>query len=110
MRETTNYKRYYMKTTNAKSRQFVQSLQPFEANNLRGVKEGNFYVVYSYKWYPLFAYYYDTYTWFENSERYSVSTSKQRGQCHPHTDTISMTHEELKNFIVTRNAWKEVVA
>jgi hypothetical protein len=91
-----------MKTTNAKSRQFVQNRLPFIANNLKGVVEGNFYIVYSYGWYPLFAYYSDTNTWFENSERYSVSTSKQRGQCHPQTDTLTISHDDLKQFISLR--------
>ena len=29
----------------------------------------------------------------------SVSTSKQRSQCHPHSNTIQMTHQELKDLI-----------
>lgn len=94
-----------MKTTNTKSRQFVQNLKPFEANNLSArVENGKFklYVVYSYGWYPLFAYHYDSNKWFENSERYSVSTSKQRTQCHPHADTIEISHASMKDLIQGR--------
>lgn len=90
-----------MRTTNAKSRQFVQEKEAFEANNLRGVSLPSVYVVYSYKWYPLFAYSYITRKWYENKDRYSVSTSKQRTQCHPHAETVLMSHEELKDFIET---------
>lgn len=88
-----------MKTTNAKARQFVQERLDFKASNLHGVNETSVYVVYSYKWYPLFAYSYITRKWYENSERYSVSTSRQKSQSHPHQETIKMTHEELKDFI-----------
>lgn len=88
-----------MRTTNAKSRQFVQDKQAFEANNLRAVHFPSVYVVYSYKWYPLFAFSFITRKWYENKDRYSVSTSKQRTQCHPQTETVLMSHEELKDFI-----------
>jgi hypothetical protein len=90
-----------MRTTNAKSRQFVQDKIAFKANNLKGVSLPSVYVVYSYDWYPLFAFSYITRKWYENKDRYSVSTSKQRGQCHPQTDTVLMGHEELKDFIET---------
>lgn len=88
-----------MKTTNAKSRVFVQDKQTFKANNLKGVNLPSIYVVYSYDWYPLFAFSFITRKWYENKDRYSVSTSKQRSQCHPHTETILISHEELKDFI-----------
>lgn len=90
-----------MRTTNAKSRQFVQEREAFEANNLRGVNFTSVYVVYSYNWYPLFAYSYITRKWYQNQDKYSVSTSKQTTQCHPLTDTVLMSHEELKEFIET---------
>ena len=88
-----------MRTTNTKARQFVQKLEPFKASNLSGIIEGKFYVVYSYKWYPLFIYSYVEEKWFQNSDRYSVSTSKQYGQAHPHTDCIALTHEQMKDLL-----------
>lgn len=91
-----------MRTTNAKARQFVQSLQEFRANNLSAKKEGNYYVVYSYGWYPLFAYHVESTKWFENSERYSVSTSKQRTQCHPQQETVLLSHAGMKDLIQGR--------
>ena len=90
-----------MRTTNAKSRQFVQEKQPFQASNLSAINHPSVYVVYSYGWYPLFAFSFITKKWYENKERYSVSTSKQRSQCHPHAETVLMSHEELKGFIET---------
>lgn len=90
-----------MKTTNTKSRAFVQEKQPFKASNLKGVTLTTAYVVYSYDWYPLFAFSFITRKWYENKDRYSVSTSKQKSQCHPHAETVLMSHEELKDFIET---------
>lgn len=91
-----------MKTTNAKSRKFVQNLEEFKANNLSGRKEGHYYVVYSYNWYPLFVFSFKDSVWFQNSERYSVSTSKQTSQCHPHTECIQVTHEQIKDLLKGR--------
>lgn len=90
-----------MKTTNAKSRQFVQSLQEFKASNLSARKEGQFYVVYSYGWYPLFAYSYENDRWFENVDKYSVSTSRQRSQAHPQPlkKSMEVSHETMKDLL-----------
>lgn len=89
-----------MRTTNTKSRAFVQDKIAFQANNLKGVSLPSVYVVYSYGWYPLFAFSFITRKWYENKDRYSVSTSKQKSQSHPQTETILMSHEELKDFIL----------
>lgn len=91
-----------MKTTNAKSRQFVQETKPFQANNLKGVIEGDFYVVYSYAWYPLFAYSFKDERWFKNIERYSVSTSKQTTQCNPHASFTLLSLEQMKDLLQGR--------
>lgn len=88
-----------MKTTNAKCREFVQSKQEFQANNLKGEWKGGIYIIYSYGWFPLFIYNLVQDCWLENSERYSVSTSKQRGQCHPLCNTELRTLEQLKDII-----------
>lgn len=88
-----------MKTTNKKSSEFTRSKQAFEANNLKGEWRGGLYIVYSYGWFPLFIYNLVQDCWLENSERYSVSTSKQRTQCHPGFETELRTLEELKDII-----------
>jgi len=91
-----------MKTTNARSREFVQQLKEFKANNLSARKEGSVYVVYSYGWYPLFVYHFESNKWFQNADRYSVSTSKQTTQCHPHADTVQLSHASIKDLIQGR--------
>lgn len=91
-----------MKTTNAKSRQFAEALKPFQANNLKGVIEGDFYVVYSYAWYPLFAYSFRDKRWFKNIEKYSVSTSKQTTQCSPFASFTLLSLEQMKDLLQAR--------
>ena len=93
-----------MKTTNSKCKNFVQVKQAFQANNLKAIwkavdQDQGLYIIYSYNWYPLFVFDKSQDTWFENSGRYSVSTSKQRGQCHPGTKTVLKTIEELQDLI-----------
>lgn len=56
------------------------------------------YVVYSYgEHWPLFVYHDGV--WYENIDRYSVTTSKHRSQAHPHCPTIGVTCEELRRFV-----------
>lgn len=86
-----------MKTTNQKCREYVQNRVEFTANNLKGVQVGEIYVVYSYGWYPLFIH--DGEKWYENYEKYSVSTSKQRTQAHPLVDCIQYTTQQLKDMV-----------
>lgn len=85
------------RTSNKNARMFVQDRTPFKAHNLEGKweeREGvRMYVVRSYGWWPLFAF--ANGQWYENADRYSVSTSKQRSQCHPHEDTTLVPHDSL---------------
>lgn len=78
------------KVANGKCREYVRNRKQFNGNNLYArmhyVSETaeNLYVVFSYgDHYPLFIYHYATDTWFENEDRYSVTTSKHRSQAHP---------------------------
>lgn len=87
-----------MKTSNKNSRQFVQALKDFKANNLFGVSENGSYVVYSYgRHFPLFAFVNGQ--WYENKDRYSVTTSKHRTQSHPLVDCVPVSTNELKSII-----------
>jgi hypothetical protein len=88
-----------MKTSNRNSAQFANKLLNFQANNLHGINEGKFYIVYSYNWYPLFLYEYSTGTWYENSTKYSVSTSKQKTQVRPTYSAIERTYNEIKQML-----------
>lgn len=87
------------KIANSKSRDFVQSLRPFKGNNLFANTLGNgVYVVWSYgNHWPLFANVGGQ--WYENADRYSLTTSKHHGQAHPHTETIKVPCAELKSII-----------
>jgi hypothetical protein len=96
-----------VKTSNIKCRALVQSKTPFVGNNLFAVyldgrENLKFeltprYVVYSYgTHFPLFVWQaLDTNSglgiWYENQDRYSVTTSKHRSQAHPHYATTPMT-------------------
>jgi hypothetical protein len=88
-----------MNVANSKCRSLVQNCVPFKGSNLFADTQGNgIYVVFSYGFhFPLFAKVGEQ--WYENGERYSVTTSKQRGQSHPHTDTIKVSCAELKKII-----------
>lgn len=97
-----------IRISNGKCRINVQQTEEFKANNLSGQNVGDFYVVYSYGWWPLFAYNRRTMQWFENEDRYSVSTSKQRGQAHPYGQTIEISYEALKAWIAGEMAGEEV--
>lgn len=92
-----------MKTSNCKARKFVQACKPFKANNLFGEIRGSLYVVYSYGYHwPLFVRS-ACGVWYENANKYSVSTSKHRSQVHPLVDTIPMSVADLKMFIVNNS-------
>ena len=86
-------------TSNSRCRSLVQNCAPFKGSNLfAGTQDNGIYVVWSYGFhFPLFAKVGEQ--WYENGERYSNTTSKQRGQSHPHTDTIKVSCVELKKII-----------
>lgn len=88
-----------MSITNRDSRRFAEQCLPFKANNIFGEynREG-VYVVYSYGYhYPMFAYLNGT--WYENSDKYSVTTSKHHGQARPAGDTVKVNTEDLQRLI-----------
>jgi hypothetical protein len=85
-----------MKIANRDARKYVQAQRSFRGSNLWGEhhhqpeEEYRRYVVYSYgtHW-PLFIY--TCGQWFENEDRYSVTTSKHRTQAHPGYSTKKLT-------------------
>jgi hypothetical protein len=81
------------------AREKVQQCEPFTANNVFAeVLDNGVYAVWSYgKHWPMFAKVGDQ--WFENSDKYSVTTSKQHGQCHPLCDTAKVGTAELQRVI-----------
>jgi hypothetical protein len=90
-----------MRVSNSNARTQVQARIPFKGNNTFGETINGAYVVFSYghHW-PLFAYVEGT--WYENRERYSVSTSKHRSQLHPLEDTEKVSLDELKELLGLR--------
>ena len=88
-----------MKTANIRARDVVTSKIPFKGSNTHGEYRNGSYVVFSYGWYPLFVF--KDGQWFENEEKYSVSTSKQTSQLRPYGsgDIIYATKDKLWDII-----------
>lgn len=87
-----------MKVANWNARENVQQLIPFKGNNTFAMNVGNAYVVYSYgEHWPMFAHINGQ--WYENGDRYSVTTSKHRTQLHPHTDTKIVSVDEIRDMV-----------
>ena len=91
-----------MKIANREARSYVQQRKPFRGSNLYAIrfdKRSPFmYVVYSYgtHW-PLFIY--TNEQWFENSDKYSVTTSRHRTQSHPHCETTLMPSDTMLDIV-----------
>lgn len=86
-----------VKTSNQDSDQYTRNREPFNGSNLSGkIMPNKAYVVLSYGYYPLYVYKY--HKWYENKEKYSVSTSKQQGQSRPTGSTIKKTTKQLKKL------------
>lgn len=88
------------RTTNQKARAFVQDHQPFQNSNgqLYGEYVNGLYVVFSYgpHW-PLFIH--DGEQWFENEDRYSVTTSRHTSYAHPHEPTTYMDCDQMRRIV-----------
>ena len=86
-----------VKIANKDARSYVANREPFNGNNLSAkLMPNGAYVVLSYGYYPLFVYKYKK--WYENKEKYSVSTSKQTGQARPTSNTVKKTTNQLKKL------------
>ena len=72
---------------NRDCRSYVERRDEFKANNIFAKWHGKVYVVYSYgEHYPMFLYIADKKPdggWYENSDKYSRSTSKHHSQARP---------------------------
>jgi hypothetical protein len=95
--------------SNTKARAKVQTLVPFKGSNTfaeytapQGDTLTHRYVVYSYGYhFPMFiAEWLDGQEpqWYENADKYSVSTSKQFSQLHPHAKTLCFTTDHMKRI------------
>ena len=68
-----------------------------ESDHKMGRSKQTIYTVYSYgHHFPMFVYDADANVWVENSDHYSVTTSKQRTQLHPLCETLKRPLEDVK--------------
>ena len=92
-----------IRTSNQNARKYVEQRVEFNGNNTYARWEqgthDKYYVVYSYgSHFPMYVY--DVHLgWFENSDKYSVTTSKQQSQLRPSSDAVSKTTQELKDLV-----------
>jgi hypothetical protein len=95
-----------IRTTNRNARDYVRNGVPFKNSNgqLFALWETpEMFVVYSYgdHW-PLFVWYGSE--WFQNEEKFSMTTSHHRSYAHPHTETELRSRRWLCNFIANHRA------
>ena len=93
-----------IKTTNPKVRPHVQAKQPFIANNIFAewvpTEEEEIYVVFSYGFhFPIYAFIPSVNRWLANVDRYSVTTSKHKGQAHPHESCTEVSRDFLRDVM-----------
>jgi hypothetical protein len=88
-----------MKIANKNARHYVEQKEEFQGSNLYAEKRGNNYIVFSYgTHFPIFAYVKGI--WYENEDKYSVSTTRHQSQARPwNVETIKISCREMKNFI-----------
>ena len=89
-----------MRVSNKQARNLVVSRRDFTGSNIFGeTNSRGVYAVYSYGYhFPLFAFIDEK--WYENEDRYSVTTSKHKNQVRPYyADTIKVSTNELKAMI-----------
>ncbi len=73
---------------------YVRRRREFKGSNLFGTYLDDRYVVYSYgEHWPLFVHINGA--WFENQDKYSRTTSKQKRQAHPDADTVKLSTEQM---------------
>ena len=83
-----------MRTANKNCRPLVNSRTPFTANNLFAERHGEDYFVFSYGHHWILFAYVDG-IWYENKDKYSVSTSRHHSQAHPLCETTKLSHEDI---------------
>ena len=94
------------KITNKQARAFVQNLKPFATSRRTLYAEWQtptLYAVFSYgpHW-PLFIYDVEDGTWFENEDKYGVTTTQHRNHTHPRTKTELRSTNYLRTLIAMR--------
>lgn len=85
--------------SNKQAREYVQRTEEFKGSNLSAEWKGKLYIVTSYGWYPLLVFDRLSGTWFENSTKYSPSTSRQLSNCHPWFETVKLDREAINRLV-----------
>ena len=88
------------KIANKVCRLYVENRREFDGSNLFARNIGKLYIVYSYgTHYPMFLF--RKGWWYENSDKYSNSTSRQHSQARPNysRNVKELTTVEMKNII-----------
>ena len=89
-----------VKTSNIKCNELVNKKIEFRASNIfsEHIKKDKLYIVYSYGFhFPMYIKYKNT--WYENSDKYSVTTSKHTSQARPNKPTKLLNTSEMKRLI-----------
>lgn len=99
------------RTSNKYASDFVNKTEPFKASNTWGEWIGELYVVFSYGYhFPMFAYSTELNQWFENTDKYSRSTSKQQSQLRPnHRVEHYLTTSEMGQLVSARSVAEWVI-
>ena len=93
-----------IRTSNIKCCELVNKKITFKANNIfsEHIKKDKLYIVYSYgHHFPMYIKYKNT--WFENSDKYSITTSKQQSQARPNSKTKMLNTEKMKEIIYKKS-------
>jgi len=88
------------RTSNNKCSELVNNKVEFKASNIFSeyIKKDKLYIVYSYGYhFPMYIKYKNT--WFENSDKYSITTSKQQSQSRPNAKTKLLNTNQMKRLI-----------
>ena len=91
------------RVNNSDMRRLVRQLEPFENNNqtvyARWFSTPHRYVVFSYgNHFPMYVWDDETSCWYGNKDKYSTTTSRHQGQCHPGSSNIVwMDTHDLRN-------------
>tara|TARA_R100000664_G_scaffold8344_1_gene13791 strand:+ start:419 stop:772 length:354 start_codon:yes stop_codon:yes gene_type:complete len=93
-----------IKVANKDARALVEDKNEFKGNNIFSEYKEDCYIVYSYGYhFPMFVYDLEMCQWYENSDKYSSSTSKQQTQCRPRVDDIiPLGTHQLKDLVEHR--------
>ena len=85
------------RVANKDCRAYVQRCWEFKGSNLYAIQVGDRYVVYSYgQHWPLFINWNGQ--WYQNADKYSVTTSKHQSQSHPLVETKHLPSEIMEDF------------